>query len=75
MVTINPTEKIIISVTEVVSHDTKNLGTQVENEMFLKQFENLSYADESVQVDAISAATISSESIFNGVLKAIEDNN
>ncbi len=75
VVTINPTEKIIISVTEVVSHDTKNLGTQVENEMFLKQFENLSYADESVQVDAISAATISSESIFNGVLKAIEDNN
>ena len=74
-VTINPTEKVIVSVTEVTSFDTKNLGTQVENEEFLKQFENLSYADESVEVDAISAATISSESIFNGILKAIEENN
>ena len=75
VVTVNPTEKIIVSVTEVVSHDTKNLGDKIENEEFLKQFENLSYADESVEVDAISAATISSESIFNGILKAIKETN
>ncbi len=75
VVTINPAEKIIVSVTDVTSHDTNNLGTQVENEDFLKQFANLSYADENVEVDAISAATISSESIFNGILKAIEENN
>ncbi len=75
VVTLDPTKKIIVSVTEVTSHDTKNLGSKVENPDFLKQFENLSYADESVEVDAISAATISSESIFNGILKAIKENN
>lgn len=75
VVTVNPVEKVIVSVTDVKSNDTKGLGDKIENEEFLKQFENLSYADESVEVDAISAATISSESIFNGVLKAIKETN
>ncbi|HSL87239.1 MAG TPA: FMN-binding protein [Bacteroidales bacterium] len=72
-VQLNKAEQTIVSVEIIEMNDTKGIGTQIEHEDFLAQFENLSYADESVEVDTISSATISSTSVINGILAAIEE--
>lgn len=73
IVKLNTAEQTIVSVEIVEVNDTKGIGTKVEHEDFLAQFENLSYADEAVEVDTISTATISATSIINGILAAIEE--
>ncbi len=69
---INKADQTIQSVEVLEANDTPNLGTKIEHPDFLAQFEGLSYADESVEVDAISAATVSSESVVNAILAAID---
>ncbi|WP_312654425.1 FMN-binding protein [Proteiniclasticum sp.] len=72
-VKLNTKEQTIVSVEIVEANDTNGIGTKVEHKDFLAQFENLSYADEAAEVDTISTATISSTSIINGILAAIEE--
>lgn len=63
----------ILSVEVTELNDTKGIGTKASHKDFLATFENLSYADEAVEVDTVSTATISSTSIINGILAAIEE--
>lgn len=72
-VVIDKESQTIVSVEVVEANDTPNLGTKIEHPDFLAQFEGLSYADESVEVDTISSATVSSVSVFNAILAAIEE--
>ena len=72
-IVVNKADQTIESVEVLEANDTPNLGTKIEHPDFLAQFEGLSYADEATEVDAISAATVSSESVVNAVLAAIEE--
>jgi len=72
-IVLNKADQTIQSVEVLEANDTPNLGTKIEHPDFLAQFEGMSYADESVEVDAISAATVSSESVVNAILAAIEE--
>ena len=71
-IVINKAEQTIQSVEVLEANDTPNLGTKIEHPDFLAQFEGMSYADESVEVDTISAATVSSASVVNAILAAID---
>jgi len=71
-IVINKAEQTIQSVEVLEANDTPNLGTKIEHPDFLAQFEGMSYVDESVEVDAISAATVSSTSVVNAILAAID---
>ncbi|HSR03196.1 MAG TPA: FMN-binding protein [Proteiniclasticum sp.] len=71
-IVINKADQTIQSVEVLEANDTPNLGTPIEHPDFLAQFEGMSYADESVEVDTISAATVSSTSVVNAILAAID---
>jgi Na+-translocating ferredoxin:NAD+ oxidoreductase RnfG subunit len=73
VVKIDRAAQTILSVEVTEINDTKGIGTKASHKDFLAQFENLSYADEAVEVDTVSTATISSTSIINGILAAIEE--
>ena len=72
IIKLNKQSKIILSVEVTVASDTKNIGTQITNATFLDQFKDLSYADETVEADTISGATVSSTSVINAILAAIQ---
>lgn len=72
VVQVDKEAKKILSVEVTAASDTKNLGTKITNAAFLDQFKDLSYADEAVEVDVISSATVSSTSVVNAVLAAIQ---
>lgn len=72
VVTVDKAAQTIVSVEVTEANDTLNLGTKISHEDFLAQFKDLSYADESVSVDVISSATVSSTSVVNAVLAAIQ---
>lgn len=74
-ITIDPANQVIVGVEVIETNDTPGIGDKVSHEDFLAQFENLSYADESVEVDTISMATVSSVSVVNAVLAAILESN
>ena len=72
-ITLNKATETIEKVEVLEANDTPNLGTKIEHPDFLAQFEGMSYADEAAEADAISAATVSSESVVNAILAAIEE--
>lgn len=72
VIKLNKATKTILSVEVTVASDTKNLGTKITNATFLDQFKDMSYADETVEVDVISSATVSSTSVINAILAAIQ---
>lgn len=72
VVKVDKEAKTILSVEVTVASDTKNLGTKITNATFLDQFKDLSYADETVEADTISGATVSSTSVINAILAAIQ---
>ncbi len=73
VVILDTATQTIQSVEILEANDTPNLGTKIEHPDFLAQFAGMSYADESVEVDTISAATVSATSVVNGILAAIEE--
>lgn len=73
-ITLDPAKQIIVKVEVVEVNDTKGVGDKVLHEDFAKQFENLSYADPAVEADTISAATVSSTSVINAILAALNAN-
>lgn len=72
VVQVDKEAKKILSVEVTTASDTKNLGTKITNAAFLDQFKDLSYAEESVEVDVITSATVSCTSVVNAVLAAIQ---
>ena len=72
VVQVDKEAKKILSVEVTTASDTKNLGTKITNTAFLDQFKDLSYAEESVEVDVITSATVSCTSVVNAVLAAIQ---
>lgn len=72
VIKLNKATKTILSVEVTVASDTKNLGTKITNATFLDQFKDMSYADETVEADTISSATVSSTSVINAILAAIQ---
>lgn len=72
VIKLNKESKTILSVEVTVASDTKNIGTKITNADFLDQFKDLSYADETVEADTISGATVSSTSVINAILAAIQ---
>ena len=72
VVKVDKEAKKILSVEVTVASDTKNIGTKITNATFLDQFKDLSYADETVEADTISGATVSSTSVINAILAAIQ---
>ena len=74
-ITLDPANQLIIKAEVLEVHDTKGIGDKIMHEDFMKQFENLSYADPSVEADTISMATVSSTSVINAILAALNANN
>ena len=72
-ITLNKATETIEKVEVLEANDTPNLGTKIEHPDFAAQFEGMSYADQAAEADAISAATVSSESVVNAILAAIEE--
>jgi Na+-translocating ferredoxin:NAD+ oxidoreductase RnfG subunit len=72
IVVIDKAKQTIVSVEVVEVNDTKGVGTRVSEEAFVSQFKDLSIADETIAVDAVSGATVSSESVVNAVKAAID---
>ena len=73
-ITLDPANQVIVKVEVLEVNDTKGIGDKVLHEDFAKQFENLSYADPSVEADTVSMATISSTSVINAILAALNAN-
>ena len=73
-ITLDPANQVIVKVEVLEVNDTKGIGDKVLHEDFVKQFENLSYADPSVEADTVSMATVSSTSVINAILAALNAN-
>lgn len=73
-ITLDPANQVIVMVEVLEVNDTKGIGDKVLHEDFAKQFENLSYADPSVEADTVSMATVSSTSVINAILAALNAN-
>lgn len=73
-ITLDPANQVIVKVEVLEVNDTKGIGDKVLHEDFAKQFENLSYADPSVEADTVSMATVSSTSVINAILAALNAN-
>ncbi|SFN72540.1 FMN-binding protein [Proteiniclasticum ruminis] len=73
-ITLDPTNQVIVKVEVLEVNDTKGIGDKVLHEDFAMQFENLSYADPSVEADTVSMATVSSTSVINAILAALNAN-
>lgn len=71
-VKIDTSEKKIVSVKVITFSDTKGIGDKVDSATFLDQFKGLSIDDESISVDSVSGATITSVSAARAVRFAIE---
>lgn len=71
-VKINTADKTVVSVKVITFSDTKGIGDKIDSETFLEQFEGLSIDDESISVDSVSGATITSVSAARAVRFAIE---
>lgn len=72
LVTIDKESQTIVKVEVAEVNDTKGLGSQISEQEFLDQFTGLSITDEAAGIDAISGATVSSESAVNAVKAAID---
>lgn len=73
-ITLDPANQVIVKVEVLEVNDTKGIGDKVLHEDFAMQFENLSYADPSVEADTVSMATVSSTSVINAILAALNAN-
>ncbi|HSP47830.1 MAG TPA: FMN-binding protein [Clostridiaceae bacterium] len=73
LVTINKESDTIVKVEVAEVNDTKGLGSLISEQEFLDQFTDLSITDEAAGIDAISGATVSSESAVNAVKAAIDE--
>lgn len=73
LVTINKETKTIVKVEVAEVNDTKGLGSNIAEQEFLDQFTDLSITDEAASIDAITGATVSSESAANAVKAAIDE--
>lgn len=62
----------IVSVKVITFADTKGIGDKIDSETFLKQFEGLLIDDESISVDTVAGATVTSVSAARAVRFAIE---
>ncbi|PKM87589.1 MAG: NADH:ubiquinone oxidoreductase subunit RnfD [Firmicutes bacterium HGW-Firmicutes-10] len=71
-VKIDTAENKIVSVKYITFSDTKGIGDKVDSDTFLDQFKGLSIDDESISVDSVSGATITSVSAARAVRFAIE---
>jgi Na+-translocating ferredoxin:NAD+ oxidoreductase RnfG subunit len=71
-VKIDTAENKIISVKYITFSDTKGIGDKVDSATFLDQFKDLSIDDETISVDSVSGATITSVSAARAVRFAIE---
>lgn len=72
LVTIDKESQTVVKVEVAEVNDTKGLGSQISEQEFLDQFTGLSITDEAASIDAISGATVSSESAVNAVKAAID---
>ena len=68
-VRVNTASLKVVSVTVVEIKDTNNIGTKVDNPIFLDQFKDL---DQTGSVDAVSGATVTSLSVVRAVYAALE---
>jgi Na+-translocating ferredoxin:NAD+ oxidoreductase subunit D len=66
---INKTTLKVDSVKIVEIKDTNNIGTKVDDPIFLDQFKDV---DETSSVDAVSGATVTSLSVVRAVFAALE---
>lgn len=73
-VVLDEASQTVVSVTFTTFNDTPGIGDQCNTPDFLSQFEGLSY-DEVENVETISGATMTSNSVIDAVLNAIEGGN
>ena len=74
-VKINKDTNTVESVTVLEANDTDGLGTRIEEQSFLDQFTGITFEDKEASVDAISGATVSSNSVAKAVRIAFEELN
>lgn len=72
-VKLNKSDKKVISVNILESNDTEGLGTKINAGNFLDQFKEVAFDDKDKEVDSVSAATVSSESVALAVEKAVSE--
>lgn len=70
-VVLNKTDKTIVSVSLVEFHDTVGIGDKIDAKEFFEQFNGLDTTNKDIAVDAVSGATITSESAARAVRAAI----
>lgn len=71
-VALNTSDNTIVSVSVVEMNDTKGISDPINTPTFLEQYEGLSFDDESITVDAVSGATMTSVSANRAVFTAID---
>lgn len=74
-VVLNRKDKTIVSVKFVTFRDTEYVGDKCKDDRFLSQFAGLSYEAEDSGVDAVTGATITSQSVTSSVQAAIQKAN
>lgn len=70
-VVINTSTNTIVSVSLVEMNDTKGIGDKIDAEEFFEQFVGLDITDSSIEIDAVSGATVTSTSAARAVRAAI----
>jgi Na+-translocating ferredoxin:NAD+ oxidoreductase RnfG subunit len=70
-VVLNKSDNTIVSVSVVELHDTAGIGDKVDAVEFFEQFVGLDTTNKDIAVDAVSGATVTSESAARAVRAAI----
>lgn len=70
-VVINTASNTIVSVSLVEMNDTQGIGDKIDAEEFFEQFVGLDITDNTIEVDAVSGATVTSVSVARAVRAAI----
>ncbi len=72
-VVINRADNVIVSVSFIEMNDTQGFGDKIDADEFWEQFVDLDITDDTIEIDVVSGATMTSVSAARAVRAAIED--